>query len=77
MRKALSWITSALMAIVFASVLAFGTHEAVASGPGTLECGPGQFCPDNPELCDQCCKNLGARGGSCEGNPPTQCECFL
>ncbi len=79
MQKVLTWIGGTFLALFVAAALTFGVEQVIASSPGVaavaVSCD--EFCPSDPNGCDRCCRQLGATGGSCEGDEDQLCECFL
>lgn len=79
MRKAIAWVAGTIGIASLCLVLNFGAQQAFAShqvsASAILACD--QWCPQNEGKCNLCCQQLGATGGSCEGEDDELCECFL
>ena len=78
MRKIIAWAGRIVFGSAVVLCLGFGTQQALGfgahEGRDTLFICD-QYCPEDPDMCDECCRLFPpATGGQCSGN---SCYCEL
>ncbi len=74
MREVITWIGGSLTAVLLSFALVIGGQQAFAAGPKVLAGNCDEFCPGDPQLCRECCIEMGASDGECGANA---CNCIL